>query len=41
MRAQTRNLIIERRDNVLYELYGEIHGGVEYGQQTVYQSDTA
>lgn len=26
---------------MLYELYGEVYGGVEYGQQTVHYEDTA
>jgi hypothetical protein len=41
MRSQTRLFIIERRDDMLYAMHGEIYGGVEYSFQAVYQSDTA
>lgn len=34
-----RFIIIERRE-VLYDVHGEIYGGVEYSQQTVYWADT-
>jgi len=30
MRSQTRLLIIERRDDMLHSVHGEIYGGVEH-----------
>lgn len=41
MRPKTRRVSIERRTNLLHAVYGEIHGGLEYGQQTIYLKDSA
>jgi hypothetical protein len=39
--TQAWNLVIQRRDDLLYAMHGEVHGGMEHCQQTVYQQDTA
>ena len=41
MRPQARFLIIERRDNMLHPVYGEVHAGMEHSQSAVHHEDTA
>lgn len=39
MRPQTRHFVIERRVYMLNAVHGEVHGGVEYGQQSIHWQD--
>lgn len=39
LRPQTRHLFVLVGDHMLSELHGEIHGGVEYGVQTISGTD--
>jgi hypothetical protein len=40
VRPQARLLIIERRDDMLHPMYGEIYGRMEYSLEAIHQPDT-